>query len=203
MSPQIQAPGLAERLRRRFEIVGSSAIDTIAPELVGVVVVDELIPAVDRTEGRMSVNVTGDANDIPEIGLTNLDPVRSLVIEEFYISSTSTGQVSHRALGVQGTPVAGGVIQAADLRRDFLVPALSPTSSDNNTVTGGGDRYWQQRILANTGMRVISGVVLAPAGFLFGAIARDLCHWDLAVAAGQLHVAVLFHFLDPGLTPGR
>lgn len=203
MSPQIQDPDLSERLRRKFQIVGSSSIDTIAPELVGVVVVDSLLPSVSRRSALMTVEITiSDAGDIPEISLVNLDPVASLVIEEFWIGGNTAGTYRFRTLGVQGTLVAGGVIAGNDLRGPLLVPAITPTAVDLNALGGGGTRLWQGRLSANVTVHVITNTVLAPAGTLIGAIPRDVVHWDNSIAASRLAVAARIHFEDPAIGPG-
>lgn len=60
--PRIQDPRLSENLRRRFQIKGADWIDTLAPELVGVVLVDDMTgPELERYfirgDGRGAVGV--------------------------------------------------------------------------------------------------------------------------------------------------
>ena len=202
MSPQIQDPALAERLRRRFSIVGSSAIDTIAPELVGVVVVDELIPSRERREALFSVEVTGDTADIAEIALQNTDPVNSLVLDWFSIGGNASGEYRFRALTVQGTLVAGGVVHASDTRGELLVPAITPTAKNLNSTTGGGQIYWEGLIAANTTLIVYPNFVIAPAGTLLGAVLRDFVHFDMGTAASKLVVSGGFHYVSPVIGSG-
>jgi len=203
VSPQIQDPALSERLRRKFAIVGSSTIDTIAPEIVGVVVVDELLPRLDRFEAMHGLQATGDTGDIAEIVLRNTDPVNNLVIDDFWIGGTAGTTYRYRAGDAGGTEGAGAVLHTSDLRGNLLVPALIHVATDLNSTAGAGQTYWSARILANETWHVKPNTVLAPNGTILGVnVVRDAVHWDVATVAVLLNISVKFHFEPPVIGSG-
>ena len=200
MSPQIQDPELAERLRRKFAIVGSSSIDTIAPELVGVVVVDELLPVKERFEQSATTNITADTNDIPEIELANLDAENALVIDRFDITTNAGAPIvrfRHGVLG--GTRVGGPNTHNTDMRNPFVGGGGGVTSAVDLNTAGQGTIIWQAKILANTAITVFPNFVLDVAGALDATVARDVVHWDSNLPAQQLIVAVFFHMVPRGI----
>ena len=202
--PQIQDPELAERLRRKFSIVGSSAIDTIAPELVGVVVVDEVLPAIGRDEGMLSQSITGDTGDIPEVGIRNIDEVRSMVIDRIQFSSNSGGVTKLRLGDVGGTELAAAIGQVADFRgQTLLSPAHAASAQNFNTVTGAGTVIWQSTIVPNTPYDIHPNLVIAPAGTIVGVnVVRDVVHMDMQLAAAILRVNWFYHFVPAELRAG-
>ena len=204
MSPQIQDPELAERLRRKFAIVGSSSIDTIAPELVGVVIVDEVLPALGRDEGMLSQSITGDTGDIPEVGIRNIDAVRSMVIDHIQFSSNSGGVTKLRLGDVGGTELSAAIGQVADFRRQALLsPAHTASAQNFNTVTGAGTIIWQSTIVPNTPYDIHPNLVIAPAGTIVGVnVVRDVVHMDMQLAAAILRVNWFYHFVPAELRPG-
>jgi len=197
--PQIQDPELSERLRRKFGIVGHSSIDTIAPELVGVVIVDEVLPTTGQLFGFLSQDVQGDTGDIPEAGIRNIDPVRSLQVDRIRYSTLGTGEVHLRLGAPGGTELAAAIGVVQDQRsRGLLVPAHSASATDFNTVTGSGTIIWQAQSLPNTPYEIQpDSLILAPQGTLVGAVVRDVIHLDLQAAAGRILVSWEFHFLPP------
>jgi len=198
--PQIQDPDLSERLRRKFAIVGSSSIDTIAPELVGVVIVDALLPSPNQLHGFLSQAITGDAGDIPEIGIRNVDPLRPMQIDRMTVSVAVSVLETHLRLGAPGGTELGaaiGVVQD-QTNSGLLVPAHAASAQDFNTVTGSGTIIWEATLLAHTPMVIEpASLVLAPQGTTVGAVVRDVIHFDLQSAAGALRVNWEFHFLEP------
>lgn len=133
--PQIQAPELAEALRRKFSIVGGSPIDTIAPELVGVVVVDVLLPRLLRLDGCTSARITGDTGDIPEIRLRNLDPIRQLIVDRIILTTSSANTVVRVRRGNSGGTIASTADAiAVDRRNPTEVPADEGDSTNLNST---------------------------------------------------------------------
>ena len=197
--PQIQRPDLGEALRRKFDIVGPSSIDTISPELVGVVIVDEILPRLDRAEGIGSNSITGDANDIAESGLQNLDPARLLILDKVVISGSSTTRYRLRAGPPGGTVGAGGNIDASDLRGALLVPALTLSATDLNSVAGSANIYAEVRLLANTAWEWKPNLVLDVAGTVRGGTETDRIHVDHAQVASTLTASYFFHFESRGI----
>ena len=200
--PQIQDPELSERLRRKFSIVGSSSIDTIAPELVGVVIVDDVMPNPDRDEGMVAQDITGDTNDIPEVGIRNIDVLRSCVIDRITASTTNTGVEMHLRLGPPGgTELAAAIGQVTDFRRGSLLSAVHTASAtDLNSVGGSGTRIWEATVLPNEIHNIEPNIVLAPAGTIVGVnVERDVIHMDIAKTSGRLRVTWFYHFIPPPL----
>ncbi len=190
--PQIQAPALAEALRRKFEIVGASSIDTIAPELVGVVIVDELTPRLQRHEAAVSAVATGDAGDLPEIELRNMDPGRLLVVDEIHLAASGNVRLRVRLLAPAGT-LSGS--QGQGTSRDFRNPIVQPGFTDiaTDSPAGGGTILAQANIAVNNVYRVRPNLVLREAGGLDGAVQRDRMHVDTNGAATTLIATFFFH----------
>jgi len=200
VSPQIQEPELAERLRRKFGIVGGSAIDTIAPELVGVVLVDELLPRRDRMEAVGTNEITGDAADIAESGLQNLDQTRLLVIDAIMVShNTVSATIRVRAGDPGGTPVAGANTQTTDFRNQSIAPAVMLAAVDLNTAAGSGTILHAFRMLGNTPVTIRPNIVLRTAGISVAAVPVDRIHVDMNVVAQALRTMFFFHFEEPSL----
>ena len=197
--PQIQDPALAERLRRHFAIVGPSTIDTISPELVGVVVVDTLLPRQDLQEAVGTNSITGDAADISESGLQNLDATRLLVIDQLIVDPHGVALVRVRLGDPGGTPVAGANTFHTDFRNQFNAPALMLAATDLNTAAGSGNILFQARHLANSPFIWRPNFVLRPAGTIVGGTPVDRIHWDQNIVAQTLTSTVFFHFEEPGL----
>jgi len=196
MTPQIQDPALAERLRRKFAIVGSGGIDTIAPELVGVVVVDQVMPAVERFEGFKSTQVVGDTGDIPEIGIINESTVDLLVIDQVIISVSAVGVVRLRLGEVAGTAVVTVQSFARDQTSQVQVPASGDDATNSLGSNGTGEIVMFTRTLANVMNVWKPNLVLDVNG---AANDRDRCHCDAALTAATLNVTYLFHFTPPPL----
>jgi len=198
VSPQIQDPALAERLRRKFAIVGSSTIDTIAPELVGVVLVDSLLPEREDFDAQISAQTVGDTGDIPEFGLINLAPSRHLKITQVHISVSSTGVVRLRLGQVGGTPGAGGNTLHTDMRNQLNAAAVGSPATNLNSAAGSGAIIHQTRIIANTPhVFYPRNLVL---DFTGAANFRDRVHTDAALTASTLNVTFVFHFIEPEIT---
>jgi len=198
--PQIQRPDLAEDLRRKFDIVGPSGIDTIAPELVGVIVVDDMRVDKQTFPSAFSINVTGDAGDIAEVSLQNRERNKLLIPDLIIMSSTAGNRFRVRTLDVGGTPSAGGNTTQIDLRNGIVAPALFFTASDLNTAAGAGTILAQAQGLANTAVVFKDlGIVLDTFGSLEGAVARDIIHFDVNTVATLLLVSVFFHYEDAPL----
>ena len=199
--PRIQAPAIAERLRRKFEIAGSSDIDTIAPELVGVIIVDDVLPQLGSNEGALSQTVTGDTGDIPEVGIRNTDPNRSCVIDRIQMVTSNAGVRCKLRLGPPGgTILAAAIGTPTDFRGQTLTSALLAHSASNfNTVTGAGTIIWDMTMLANVPHEVmVPKIVLAPFGTIVGVnVVRDSIHMDIQSAASILRVTWSFHFIEP------
>ena len=199
--PQIQRPDLAEALRRKFDIVGESTIDTIAPEIVGVVVVDELIPRLQRHEAVVSTTATGDAGDIPEIELRNMDPGRLLVVDEVHLSSSSANaRLRVRNLAPGGT-LSGSQGQATsrDFRNPLVQPGFTDVATDLNTTAGAGNIMYQAQVAVNTLFKSRPNLVLGEAGLLDGTVQRDRIHVDINVAAATLIASFFFHMEERAL----
>lgn len=100
--PIHQAPEIVDRLKRRFGIVGSAGIDTIAPEIVPVVLVEDLQR--ERSFPLYRECIGGDTNG-PVVAqfsyLQLLNPAGSnilVTIERFIVSATAAGAVDLREL---------------------------------------------------------------------------------------------------------
>ena len=199
--PQIQRPDLAEALRRKFDIVGPSSIDTIAPELVGVVVVDELIPRLQRHEAVITTVATGDTGDIPEIELRNMDPGRLLVIDEIHLSTSSANARLRVRLLAPGGTLSGSQGQGTsrDLRNPLIQPGFTDIATNLNTTAGAGTILYQAQIAVNTLYRTNPNLVLREAGGLDGAVQRDRMHVDINVAAATLIASFFFHMEERDL----
>ena len=197
--PQIQRPDLAEVLRRKFDIVGSSSIDTLSPELVGVIIVDEIIPRLDRAEGIGSNSIVGDANDIAESGLENTDAERLLILDKITIGGSATAVYRVRIGPPGGTVGAGGNIFASDLRGQLLVPALTLSATNLNSAGGSGNIFAQVRLLANTTWEFRLNLVLDVAGTVRGGTATDRIHTDMNSVNGTLSTTYEFHFENRGI----
>ena len=198
--PQIQRPDLAEALRRKFDIVGSSTIDTLAPELVGVVIVDELIPRISRQEAVASVAVTGDTGDIPEIELRNMDASRPLVIDAIILSTQSANTRLSIRFGAPGGTVSGsqGQGHVTDFRvnRSLIAPGFTDVATDLNSA-GAGAVLWHSQVLPNTPIVVHPNIVLDVAGSTFGAaIPLDRIHTSSNVAASSLRTTFMYHMIE-------
>ena len=194
--PQIQDPELSERLRRKFSIVGSSSIDTIAPELVGVVVVDELLPNQDRFEAVLATQTVGDTGDIPESGLINLSASQHLVIDHIIVSHSGVGVMRLRFGQVGGTPGSGAVTQFTDFRNPLNAPAVGEPATNLNTAAGAGTRLITARLLGNTPQIWHPNIVLDFAG---AALFKDRVHVDSELVAITMNVTYFFHFIDPDI----
>ena len=203
--PQIQDPELSNRLRRKFGIVGN-VIDTLAPEIVGVVVVDDVLPQVGREEGMLAQVITGDTGDIPEAGLRNMDQTKALVIDQIQWSTPNTGTIVKLRLGSpNGTELAAAIGQVRDFRgQSLLSPAHAASAQNFNTVTGGGTIIWSMTCVANTPYDIFPNLVLAPAGTIVGVnVERDVVHMEIQFAAAILRVVWFYHFVDPPLQARR
>lgn len=198
--PQIQRPDLAEALRRKFDIVGPSGIDTIAPELVGVIIVDELIPRLQRHEAAISAVATGDAGDIPEIELRNMDPGRLLIIDEISLSASGNNRVRVRTLAPGGT-LSGSQGQGTsrDFRNPLVQPGFTDIATDLNSINGAGTILAQANIAVNVVYRIFPNIVLREAGGLDGAIVRDRMHVDTNGAATTLIATFFYHMEERAL----
>ena len=194
--PQIQDPALSERLRRKFAITGSSTIDTIAPELVGVVLVDELLPNQQRFEAVLAGQIVGDAGDIPEFGLINLSASAHLVIDGILVSHSGVGVMRLRFGQVGGTPGAGAVTQFTDFRNPLNAPAVAEPATDLNTAAGAGTRLITARLLGNTPQFWQPNIVLDFAG---APLFADRVHVDSELVAITMNVTYFFHFIDPDI----
>ena len=197
--PQIQRPDLAEALRRKFDIVGGSSIDTISPELVGVVVVDELIPRLERMEAVASAAITGDAGDVPEIELRNMDASRPLVVDTVIISTASGNVRASIRFGAPGGTLSGSQTQGTtmDFRRraSFVAPGFIDTAVNLNS-SGAGTILWHSEILAGTPIVIHPNIVLDVAGSLVGAVTADRIHTSINVAAGSLRTTYMYHMIE-------
>jgi len=197
LMPQIQAPEIAERLRRKFSIVGQSSIDTIAPELVGVIIVDEIIPNQQQTHAAISTVLTGDTADIAEFGVRNLDETRLLVIDRVLISAAAIILARVRQGGPGGTVTAGGIPSPLDRRNPLTSAAVGLPAVDLNTTAGAGAILFQKRAGANFVADFSPNIVLeTPANA--GAVAADRFHCDTNQAALQIIFSVKMHWEDPG-----
>ena len=198
--PQIQRPDLAEALRRKFDIVGPSSIDTIAPELVGVVIVDELIPRQQRHEAAITTQATGDTGDIPEIELRNMDPGRLLVIDEIHLSANANARLRVRLVAPGGT-LSGSQGQGTsrDLRNPLIQPGFTDIAVNLNSINGAGTIIAHAQIAVNTVYKIFPNIVLREAGGLDGAVVRDRMHVDTNGAASTLLATFFYHMEERDL----
>ena len=197
--PQIQRPDLAEALRRKFDIVGSSTIDTIAPELVGVVIVDELLPRASRTEATASTLATGDSGDVPEIELRNMDASRPLVVDAILLSTQSANVRLSIRFGAPGGTVSGsqglGIVTDFRVRNSFVAPGFTDVATDLNSA-GAGTLMWHSEVLPGTPILVHTNIVLDVAGALIGTVTADRIHTSSNVAASTLRTTFFYHMIE-------
>jgi len=199
--PQIQDPDLTARLRRKFAIVGNESIDTLAPELVGVVLVESLIPERQDFDASIHAQVTGDTGDIPEIGLRNLSAEKLLKITQIHVSLSGIAVVSLRLGIVGGTVIPGGNTFHTDFRNPLGAAAVGENASNLNSAGGSGAGIMRSRLLGNTPLIWYPrNLVLRFAGTTIGGTFFDRIHVDAALAATTLNVGYVFHFIDPELT---
>jgi len=88
--PEISTPELSSALRRRFEIVGEGVIDTLSPEIVGVVILDDLATAEPFRRAIGGTSQSNVAGQYSQIQLRN--PVGSgtvLLVEQIVMAQTA------------------------------------------------------------------------------------------------------------------
>lgn len=165
---QIQRSDLVEKLRRAFSIITGSVGSTMSPELVGVVIVDDVTGAdvISQAYPRSAVGGSQAAAAVGfngKIGIEN--PVGSgveLFLEKVLVSfQTANGQFSIRR---DLTPPAGrnAAISAWKDRRNQGNP--SAITWDENATASDGTEMLLQAGLVNTVIPIPLGITLPPTG---------------------------------------
>lgn len=89
--PEIQAPEVSQQFRRRFGIVGADGVASLSPELVGVVVVDDLRDDVGAAAptfpGIASGTQAGVANEFTVLTFGSLDPNMVVFVDRVIVQS--------------------------------------------------------------------------------------------------------------------
>ncbi len=151
----IQNPGPARKLMRFLRL--TTPIDSVlAPEMVGVVLVEDLsAPLGDQSRGCMgSLNIGAVAAEFPLIALVRVGAPAAydLVVSECHFSVSASSQVDIIL------PTAGltGLAAGATSFTDFEIPG-QPTSQlggDTQVAVPAGRILWGGLVLANTIYRV-------------------------------------------------
>ncbi len=155
--PRIQNPELANALRLRYSLKGAAPIDTLAPEIVPITIVDSLLEATPELEIPMVGEqlVTGGGATIAEIGLRTGD-VDLLRVSHAVISASSATQVRLRTGAPAGT-VTSIQTRLRDGRRGQGGTNLGLVPVANDHAAGSGSLLGRILLPANTPFHVDLG----------------------------------------------
>lgn len=190
--PRIQVPRISQALRERFGIRGPGSIETLAPELVGVVLADDIRAKVEIPVCGW-VTATGAGGHRPCLSIRNQGN-RVLRIDTCIIGSATDGALQCLA----GTPP--GTVGYIDTKmRDLrFITGETPEiqlGASNDASTNPGDRLLIVRYVALSA----AGSIPIPMGMFLGE--DDEVYWRHPTANTDLYVTWYGAILNPVLEP--
>ncbi len=161
--PDIQDPGPGRKLQRRYRLIGTTPAPFLSPELVPVVIIDDLSEEEPTTSfAWSSQSVAGVAATQSQTRITN--PVDSGILLEnlrlqitvfsdsnIRVDETSTGSLASSASTLW-----------ADQRRAGIPVALVSRGVD--VTVGGGPRIFEARVLGLTLIDIDLSQAVVPEG---------------------------------------
>lgn len=188
--PRIQDAWLPQALRTRYSLKGAAPIDTLAPEIVPVTLVDVLPQPSPFLRRIGAQTVPGAAGFLSECGLKT--DVGLLHVHHCILSSGTTTTWRLRTGGPQGTTTSF-VTQPRDLRQGVFGSTLGLVTRANDHAAGGGSVLMHLPILNNT-------PTIVPLDMYIGG--GNEVHWDIESANVGIYVNWIFDiYLDESIVP--
>jgi len=153
--PEIQVPEIVSKLRRRFQLKGHASISTLAPELVPVIVVEDVTDAMeDVWVPAMAHGIEGaTVNEYSMHLLANpVGSSRIIIIDDIFVQSTAAVEVQLRGRTASNLTNVDGVVWRDTRKRGF--PTAVYSTGSNVAAVGDNLHFNNLQLLAGETMRV-------------------------------------------------